>query len=594
MSVLSAWHPASCKEDPSSMSAPTRRADAAVTSQSPHPTLPDWVRKPVRTWSRERHYDLVIVGAGIAGLSMALRLPETMRIAVVTKGVLGESNTRYAQGGFAAPIGSDDTVDLHVADTLAAGAGLSDEAAVRALIEGAAEAVDWLIAEGTTFDKDDDELALGREAAHSRNRILHAGGDATGFEIERALVAQLRARSGVEIHDRTAAVDLVVTEGRCNGVIVQFADGSDLALFSAPWVTLANGGAGQLWNVTSNPSGATGDGMAMALRSGAVLADLEFAQFHPTVLTLPESDGFLITEAVRGEGAYLRGKDGTRFMLDIDPLGELAPRDVVARGIQRQMALDDQPFVHLDLRHLDPAMVKRRFPTISSFLATLGLDLAKDLIPVAPAAHYFMGGVVAGTSGETSIPGLLAIGEVSCTGVHGANRLASNSLLEGLVFGLHAADWLGTWWNTRDPSIVTEPAITPHGDAGTRELTADELEAARDALQTLMSDDVAVVRTEASLAAAAEGIAAIAHQIGDLRLDTFTAIELRNMLLLAWEIVASARYRDESRGGHFRSDFPTRSPERDGQHQLVIPHQETIERRFGPLPTFHLALATTP
>ncbi|MGB3327476.1 MAG: L-aspartate oxidase, partial [Thermomicrobiales bacterium] len=520
-------------------------------------------------------------------LSMALRLPEDMRIAVVTKGVLGESNTRYAQGGFAAPIGPDDNVDLHVADTLVAGAGLSDEPAVRTLIEGAADAAAWLIAEGTNFDREeDDDLALGREAAHSRNRILHAGGDATGFEIERALVAQLRARHGVDIHDRTAAVDLVVDDGQCRGVIVQFADSPELILFAAREVTLANGGAGQLWAVTSNPAGATGDGMAMALRSGAELADLEFAQFHPTVLTRPDGDGFLITEAVRGEGAYLLDKDGERFMLALDPLAELAPRDVVARGIQRQMALDDQPFVHLDLRHLDPALVKRRFPTISSFLATMGLDLANDLIPVAPAAHYFMGGIVAGTDGANSIPGLRAIGEVSCTGVHGANRLASNSLLEGLVFGIEAAAAIrASWTGPAAPWTEDLPRRMAARQGGSRPMTGDQLDAAREGIQRLMSDDAAVVRTADSLHEAAEGIQQIARAVDDMCLDTFNAIELRNMTLLASQIVASAQFREESRGGHFRADFPDRSRALDGKHQLVHLDADGAARTYGSLAT---------
>jgi L-aspartate oxidase len=549
--------------------------------------VPDPLLTPSRVWAKHREFDLVIVGAGIAGLAMILRLPEELRIAVVTKGTLGESNTRYAQGGFAAPIAPDDDIGLHIEDTLVAGAGLSDPATVRTLISGAAKAVAWLIEQGTHFDEDEGGLALGREAAHSRNRILHAGGDATGAEIERALVARLRARTRTTILDHTAAIDLFIDhEPRCRGVIVRGEGAAASELLSASSVVLANGGAGQLWAVTSNPEGATGDGMAMALRAGVALADLEFAQFHPTVLALPDAEGFLISEAVRGEGAHLRAKDGERFMLAIDPLAELAPRDVVARGIQRQMAIDDARFVNLDLRHLDPAMVSRRFPTICAHLQKLGLDLATDLIPVAPAAHYFMGGIVADAEGATSMAGLRAIGEVSCTGVHGANRLASNSLLEGLVFGLRAADAIA--------SHPIEHAVSPLPSAARQRQdlnldigAADEPTIAelRARVQHIMSQDVAVVRSATSLAEAAADMQAIAGMVSRRRPDTFAAGELRNMVALGREVIASATFREESRGGHYRSDHPERDHALDGEHQIVTSDGETRRRVYARLET---------
>lgn len=545
----------------------------------------DPLLRPLRDWGWQQDFDIVIVGAGIAGLAMALRLPEYLRIAVVTKGTLGESNTRYAQGGFAAPIGPDDDIELHIADTLVAGAGLSDPAPVRTLISGAAEAAAWLIAQGAHFDQDESGLAFGREAAHSRNRILHAGGDATGAEIERALVAKLRARARTTILERTAATDLLIDdEPRCRGVIVRGEEADELELLTASEVILANGGAGQLWAVTSNPEGATGDGMAMALRAGVALVDLEFAQFHPTVLALPDAGGFLISEAVRGEGAYLRGKDGRRFMLAIDPLAELAPRDVVARGIQRQMALGNVPSVNLDLRHLDAELVHRRFPTISAHLHRLGLDLATDLIPVAPAAHYFMGGIAADTDGITSMCGLRAIGEVSCTGVHGANRLASNSLLEGLVFGLRAADAIAAEPTT--PSAMPLPCVDAQAwDALNISVPGTLLCEMRQRLQQIMSEDVAVVRSAESLATAARGLQALAGDVWPILPDSFGAIELRNLTALSREVVASAAFREESRGGHFRSGFPTRNPDLDGEHQVLARMDGRLRRTYGSLET---------
>ncbi len=530
------------------------------------PLLPDDV---VRHFPRQS-FDVVVVGAGIAGLTFLLHLPPEWRVALLTKGALGESNTRYAQGGLSAAIGPDDSPELHAADTLAAGAGLCDADAVQRLVECSASAVAWLIGLGTHFDRDPrtGEVLLGREAAHSRRRVLHAGGDATGAEIERALVAATRARPNVTVFEHAFAVDLHVENGRCRGLIAEIpAEAArQVILLTANTVVIAAGGVGQLWAVTSNPAGATADGLAMALRAGVAVADLEFVQFHPTVLALPNAKPFLITEAVRGEGAYLRGKDGTRFMLDVHPLAELAPRDVVARGIHQQMMRDGTDHVFLDLRHLDPQAIRARFPTIARELAARGLDLATDLIPVAPAAHYFMGGIVAGTNGVTSLPGLLAIGEASCTGVHGANRLASNSLLEGLVFGIEAALHLAAHGL---PAPAQQPAASLGASLPPRESATEPvlpLAEWRATMQRAMSQHVGVVRDEAGLRSAASAVEAILRKLADGSLGNRDAWELRNMALAASAIVTAATLRKESRGAHYRSDFPEPNPALAGRH----------------------------
>jgi len=543
-----------------------------------------------------RRYDAVVVGAGVAGLAFALRRPPDWRVALLTKGALGESNTRYAQGGLAAAMGLDDDPALHEADTLAAGAGLCDPAAVRRLVDAGPAAVAWLLALGTNFDRSpaDGSLLLGREAAHSRWRVLHAGGDATGAEIERALVARVRADPNLDVFEGAFALDLVADGGRCTGIAAQLAPGDAPVVLEAPVTVLANGGAGQLWATTSNPAGATADGLAMALRAGVAVADLEFAQFHPTVLALAGEQPFLVSEAVRGEGAYLRGADGQRFLAEggpsVHPHAELAPRDVVARAIQRQMKLDGTDHVHLDLRHLDAPAMRQRFPTIARELATRGLDLATDLIPVAPAAHYFMGGIVAGPTGDTSLPGLLALGEAACTGVHGANRLASNSLLEGLVFGLAAADAV------RDGRRETGDGSGGDGEPmriasalflGATMLPADVAEL-RVRLQRAMSRHVAVVRDAAGLAEAARELAAVTRLLPAIEVaDGLDAAgldragwELRNMTLAAGAIVDAARRREESRGAHFRTDFPRTDPQLDGCHLV---RGATGEWRFGAL-----------
>lgn len=539
------------------------------------------------------HCDVAILGGGIAGLSVALSLPPELRVVLITKGALGESNTRYAQGGLAAAVGLDDDPELHLRDTLAAGAGLVDEAAARVLVTEAGDAVAWLIAEGTHFDprgaydhagastptheratgETGETLAtrydLTREAAHSRRRVLHAG-DATGAEIERALVEAVRARPGTAVFDNTFALELLTEDGA--GAGVELVRGSERMRVSAGrGVVLANGGAGRLWLRTSNPPGATADGLALAWRAGAALADLEFVQFHPTVLVPPTPDGepFLVSEAVRGEGAHLLNAAGERFMTRYAPEAELAPRDVVARAILSEMLADGAPSAFLDLRHLPAGEVHARFPTIAAVCRRYGLDLARDLIPVAPAAHYFMGGVVTDTWGRTTVPGLYAVGEAACTGVHGANRLASNSLLEGLVFGRRAAhlladerlsrpgDWPRTSALSGDRIELPEGVSAPHAA-----LDAPVADEARHALQRIMWERVSLRRDAAGLAAALHDLRALAAS------GPFDA-ETANMLFAAQAIAAAAMARRESRGGHYREDYPDRDAARDGRHTLL-------------------------
>ena len=536
--------------------------------------------------------DVVIIGGGIAGLSVALGLPPDWRVTLVTKYALGESNTRYAQGGLAAPVGPDDDPQLHLADTLTAGAGLVDERAARVLVAEAEEAVAWLIGTGTRFDMSGNPAVgsssaeigrpppdlgtrydLAREAAHSRRRVLHAHGDATGAEIERALVQAVGERPSAAILENTMALDLLMTDrGTCAGIMAyqMGASGRQLRILARRGVVLANGGAGQLWRRTSNPAGATADGLALAARAGAVLADLEFVQFHPTVLVPPQAadETFLISEAVRGEGAYLRNAEGRRFMLDYHPDAELAPRDVVARAIQSEMSATSAPYSYLDLRHLPESEVRERFPSINAVCRRYGFDLAHDLIPVAPAAHYFMGGVVVDTWARTTLPGLYAVGEVACTGVHGANRLASNSLLEGLVFGRRAARCLASGgesaatWPTA-PALPGEMLRLDQIIRPRVELGAPLAAAIRQDLRTVMWEQVSLRRDGEGLQAAARRLQLLA---GVEPLDRETA----NMLFAAQAITACALARLESRGGHYRSDFPDTDPGLAGRHTLAV------------------------
>lgn len=531
-------------------------------------------------------FDVAIVGGGIAGLSLALRLPANMRVALFTKGQLGESNTRYAQGGLAAALGADDSPQLHFQDTLAAGAGLCDEAAVRTLVEQAPAAVRWLMAMGVQFDRAQpgsdahatpDGLLLGREGAHCRRRVLHAGGDATGAEIERALITALRARSSLALYEETFITDLLLRDGACAGVSAIDCEGRPFTL-DARATVLASGGAGSLWLHTSNPAGATADGLALAWRAGAALVDLEFMQFHPTVL-VADGSSHLISEAVRGEGAYLRNHAGERFMPRYSDQAELAPRDVVARAILSEMLAEQAECQYLDLRHLPAAKMHARFPTISAICRQHGLDLARDLLPVAPAAHYCMGGIMVDSCGRTTVPGLYAVGEVACTGVHGANRLASNSLLEGLVYGLRVADGLasGTVTHSRQAprkgtTLITCDDSLPEQIPSTG--NTDELitEQVRRELRQIMWQHVSLRRDRDGLLEARRRVRALRHSLlaashaSEHRGIERQWIETFNMLQVAELVIAAALERRESRGSHWRLDYQFLDKALAGRH----------------------------
>lgn len=487
--------------------------------------------------------NVVVVGTGIAGLIAALEASRNHSVTLVTKAELSESNTKYAQGGIAVAMFPDDSVASHIADTLKAGAGLNDLHAVEILCAEGPQRIRDLIALGVAFDKEGGELARGHEAAHSHRRVIHAGGDATGLEIELALVRSVRAVA-VEVHEHTFMEDLVVADGKVVGVDLLLADGTSRRV-DADFVILASGGAGQLYQHTTNPSVTTGDGVAAALRAGAAISDVEFYQFHPTSLAVPGNP--LISEAVRGEGAVLLDSGGRRFMFDVHPDGELAPRDVVARGIATQMAAQGGLPVMLDATALGSAFLADRFPGITKVTREHGFDWGVTPIPVTPAAHYWMGGVRTDDSGRTSLPGLLAVGEVSCTGVHGANRLASNSLLESLVFAWRSAAALDEPWVPLDVEHLADPGSEP--------LPAAVTVVDRAALQKLMWDNAGLYRTAAELRAAASVLAGWTSSG-----ETVEAREDGNLLDLARLVVHAALAREESRGAHYRVDFPETSP----------------------------------
>ena len=502
----------------------------------------------------EHECDVLVVGSGIAGLTAALAASRTRKVALVTKGVITETNTWYAQGGIAGAVGEADSVELHLADTLVVGQGLCDEDVVRAVVGEAPEALSDLQHLGVRFDLEEGgEVALAREGGHSLPRVLHSG-DSTGAMIQSAMTKALRSADGVDVYERRFLVDLLTAGDRCVGALVLDTETRGFDVFWARAVVLATGGAGQAYRVTTNPLIATGDGLAAAWRAGAEVADLEFVQFHPTALDHDAAPRFLLTEALRGEGAYLLDADGKRFMLAVHPLAELAPRDVVSRAIERVMAETGRNNVSLDARHLGEEYLRGRFPTIWAACADAGYDLSRDLVPAAPAAHYLVGGVRIDIDGRTTVPGLYASGEVTASGLHGANRLASNSLLEGLVFSRRIVRSLDA-----SEAVELPGRVLTHGDDSEPAALdrPDGLSALRDAMQ----NDVAMSRTDEGLRDAARTLETLSVLVDGESAEP-ADLELHNLTTVATLITHSAWLRTESRGCHSRLDFPARDDER--------------------------------
>ena len=517
-------------------------------------------------------FDFIVIGSGIAGLSFALKAVQQGRVAILCKTSRDETNTMYAQGGIAAVTGSDDSAELHVRDTLAAGAGLCDEAVVRTIIGEGPARVDELVNLGMRFSEEEGESAdgerhydLGREGGHSRRRVLHAK-DATGREIQRALLAAVASHPDIHFFENHFAIDLITTQklgiadvNKCLGVYVLDKNAGQVRTFAAPVTLLATGGCGKVYLYTTNPDVATGDGVAMAYRAGASIANMEFIQFHPTCLFNRKAKSFLITEAIRGEGGILKNVEGVPFMKGVHPMESLAPRDIVARAIDSEMKRTGADNICLDVTHKSAAFLIERFPNVYATCLRLGIDIAREQIPVVPAAHYQCGGVLANVDGVTEIEGLLAVGEVACTGLHGANRLASNSLLEGLVCAHRAAEWL------RKNPIERSEAVIPAWQRG-RAQDPDELVVVShnwDEIRRCMWDYVGIVRTTKRLMRARKRIENLQDEIQQYYWDfvvTGDLLELRNIVTVAEMIIHSALQREESRGLHFNLDHPQANP----------------------------------
>ena len=523
-----------------------------------------------------RQFDVLVLGGGIAGLAAAIAAARRWHVGLLTKASLNDTTTFLAQGGIAAALGESDSPDLHFEDTVNAGAGLCDPEAVRELVDEGPDRVRELIEICPRFDRQNGEIVLGREGAHSVRRVAHAGGDATGREVSSALSEAARVGSRVQLYEDEFAIDLLTIDGRCIGALsLNLADG-EYTLNLAMVTILATGGAGQVYARTTNPEVATGDGVAMAYRAGAAIRDLEFVQFHPTGLAVGDSPTPLITEALRGEGALLRNAAGERFMPAVDPKAELASRDVVVRAMNAEMAREGSTHVYLDATGLDADMMGRRFPRVTALLAEHELDLSRDLIPVAPVAHYFIGGVVTDVWGRTTVPGLYAAGEVASTGVHGANRLASNSLLEGLVFGDRVVRHLDRYIGRLGEDVRRLQFELP-AQSDQPEQRSD-IAAVRRRVTELMSDKVGWVRSDEGLLGALEELRAANSS---LRLGAAgpPEFELLNILTLATQITKCALLREESRGVHVRDDYPERDDLHWQRHiTLRLPEPQAARR----------------
>jgi L-aspartate oxidase len=506
-----------------------------------------------------KQFDVLVLGSGLAGQSIALRLAESRRVALVTKRAIGDSATAWAQGGIAAVLDDADSIEAHIQDTYTAGAGLCDPAATRYVVEHGRAAIDWLIDQGVPFTRADNGYHLTREGGHSHRRVIHVA-DATGAAVQQTLNDRVRNHPNITVLERHIVVDLVtgaklgLPENRCWGAYILDIDRDEVLTIAAPNTVIATGGAGKVYLYTTNPDTATGDGIAMAWRAGCRVANMEFIQFHPTCLYHPHAKSFLITEAMRGEGGILRLPDGTRFMPDHDVRAELAPRDIVARAIDFEMKRHGLDCVFLDVTHKGESFLKEHFPNIHARCLELGIDIAKQPIPVVPAAHYTCGGIVVDLAARTDVLGLYALGEAACTGLHGANRLASNSLLECVVFSEAATQDI----LAQDPVQVP---VLPRWDES-RVTDADEeivLSHNWDELRRFMWDYVGIVRTSKRLERALHRIRLLEREIDDYYINFRVSndlIELRNLVLTAHLIVTSAQRRKESRGLHFSRDYP--------------------------------------
>ena len=510
--------------------------------------------------------DVLILGSGIAGVRAALAVDPKLRVVVVSKDRADLSNSAWAQGGIAGVLDPADDIKNHAADTKTAGAGLCDPKVVDAVVASAPELIRELESFGAVFDQENGRLALTMEGGHSHPRVAHALGDATGKEVMRALIDRVRGSNGVEVWEKTFTIDLLTHEGVCRGALVWNEEHGKTFVWAKQTI-LCTGGAGRLYRETTNPSIATADGHAVAFRAGAELRDMELMQFHPTVLYIAGSSRHLITEAARGEGGHLVDANGYRFMADYDARWELAPRDIVSRAITSQMDKTRHPCVYLDLRHLSQELISERFPHIGQLCREFGLDLKRDLIPVRPGAHYMIGGVTVDLEGRTTIPGLWAAGEVTSSGLHGANRLASNSLLEGLFYGLRCG--VGASIEAaRIPDSFT--ALPLASDWSSPLQDEDELNLAdlRNALTSLMGRNVGIRRNAEDLRQAASQVEFWDRYVSGREFRTVEGWELQNMLLTARMMIASALAREESRGVHFRDDFPATRPGQ-GEHVSI-------------------------
>lgn len=506
--------------------------------------------------------DFLVIGAGVAGLRAAIELAAAGRVVVLAKREVTDSATQWAQGGIAAALSDEDEIGLHLQDTLNAGDGLCNPDAARVLVEEGPQRIEELIQWGTEFDRDGTRLAFTREGAHSRNRVVHAHGDSTGREILRALRAKAKTLSNISVCEFEFSTGLAISDERAAGVDL-VSDQGESRRVAASAVLLASGGLGQLYRNTTNPPVATGDGVAMAFRVGAEISDMEFVQFHPTALYLTNTPRFLLSEALRGEGAYLRNSEMARFMPKYHPMAELAPRDVVARAIVHELEVSrmKDPVVYLDLTHLDENLVRSRFPRIHATCLQYNIDITTDLIPIRPAAHYAMGGVRTDLEGKTNIRGLYAAGEAACTGVHGANRLASNSLLEGLVFGERAGKAMRNDLgrpNSGGLDSSASIAAASEPDAATEQAIRE--------IQDLMWSDVGIVRTGAGLRRAIQQLESLGERVSAPR--TRRGWEAQNLRAVGLLVARCALAREESRGAHYRTDFPNHNDPKFLKHSI--------------------------